>query len=141
MDEVIQSSLLQPRLSAQMLAGFAAFGLALALIGLYGVISYSMEQRTREIAIRVSLGAAPAQVAGLVLWHGLRLAGIGLIVGVPLALGLSRILNSTLATTSPRDMVVFTMVPALLIVAALTATYVPTRRAMRIDPAVALRGE
>ncbi len=141
MDQVIQDSLSLPRLSAQVLAGFAFFGLALALTGLYGVIAYSAEQRTREIAIRVSLGATFAQILQMVLWRGVKLAAIGLAVGAPFALALSEVMKSTLAATSSRDLVVLTAVPALLVVAALAATYIPARRAAHIEPLVALRCE
>jgi predicted lysophospholipase L1 biosynthesis ABC-type transport system permease subunit len=141
MEQVMHESLSQPRLSAQYWRASPSSGLVLALTGLYGVIAYPRSRGTREIAIRVSLGASATGVLRLVLWRGARLAAAGLIVGVPLALGLSQIMKSTLAATSPRDLIVLTIVPVLLIVAALAATYVPARRATRIQPIVALRGE
>ena len=141
MNQVIHDSLSQPRLSAQVLAGFALFGLALALTGLYGSVAYSTEQRTREFAIRMSLGATPGEVQRLVLRRGIRLAAVGLICGVPLAFGVSHMMRSALVMTSPRDPVVFAVVSALLMMAPLAATYIPARRATRVAPLVALRSE
>ncbi len=141
MEQVIHDSLSRPRLNAQVLTGFALFGLALALTGLYGVVAFSTGQRTREIAIRVSLGATAGQVMRLVLWHGIRLAAMGVGLGIPLALGLSHILSSILSATDPRDAVVLVVVSGAVTLAALAATYLPARRALRVDPIVALRCE
>ena len=141
MEQVVQDSLLQPRLLARGLLAFALFGLALAAIGLYGVMAYSTAQRTREIAIRVAVGATSGQVLRLVLWNGLRLAGVGLVLGVPLALALSQLLKTVLATTSTHDIAVFTSVWFGLLAVALTATYIPARRVTRVEPLAALRCE
>lgn len=141
MEQVVQDSLSQPRLLARVLMGFALFGLALAAIGLYGVIAYSTAQRTREIAIRVAVGATSGQVLRMVLWSGFRLAAAGLVLGMPLALGLSEGLKKFLAATGARDVVVFTGVSLILLVVALAATYIPARRATRVQPVVALRCE
>lgn len=141
MEQVVQDSLLQPRLLARGLLAFALFGVALAAIGLYGVMAYSTAQRTREIAIRVAVGATSGQVLRLVLWNGFRLAGFGLVLGIPLALGLSQMLKRLLAATSAHDIVVFTGVLLGLLAVALAATYIPARRATRVEPLAALRCE
>jgi predicted permease len=138
MKEVIQDSLGQPRLLARGLLAFALFGLALSGIGLYGVIAYSTAQRTREIAIRVAVGATSGQVLRLVLWNGFRLAGLGLVLGIPLALGLSQMLKRLLVATSAHDILVFIGVSLGLLAVALAATYIPARRATRVDPLAAL---
>lgn len=141
LEQVVQESLLQPRLLARGLLAFALFGLALAAIGLYGVMAYSTAQRTREIAIRVAVGATSGQVLRLVLWNGLKLAGFGLVLGIPLALALSQLLKNVLAATSTHDIVVFTGVWLGLLAVALAATYIPARRATRVEPLAALRCE
>jgi putative ABC transport system permease protein len=141
MEQVVQDSLLQPRLLARGLLAFALFGLALAAIGLYGVMAYSTAQRTREIAIRVAVGATSGQVLRLVLRNGFRLASFGLVLGIPLALGLSGVLRSVLVATSAHDIVVFTGVWLGLLAVALAATYIPARRATQVEPLAALRCE
>ncbi len=141
MEQVVQDSLLEPRLLALVLTGFALFGLALAAIGLYSVIAYSTAQRTHEIGVRLALGASSRDVLRLVMQQGFRLASVGLVLGTPLAVGLSEGLKSVLTVTGARDVGVFTSVPLVLLVVALAATYIPARRAARVQPVAALRCE
>jgi ABC-type antimicrobial peptide transport system permease subunit len=120
---------------------FAAVALVLSAVGIYGVLAYVVGQRTQEIGIRMAIGAEPAAVRRLVLGQGLRmsLAGVGL--GMFAALGLTRLLGSLLHEVRPHDPVTFLLVPLLLTAIALVASYLPARRATRIDPIAALRSE
>jgi putative ABC transport system permease protein len=120
---------------------FASVALGLAAIGLYGLVSYTVSQRTREIGVRVALGADHRDILRLVLGQGLRLTALGLVVGLPVGLGLSRVMASLLVGVSPTDPLTFTVVPVTLGLVALLATAVPARRAARCDPAVVLRAE
>jgi putative ABC transport system permease protein len=115
--------------------------LALAVVGLYGVISYSVSQRAREIGVRMALGARSSDVFRLVFSQGLRLTTIGLAVGFAGALVVSRVLSSVLYGVSPMDPISFGAVAVLLTVVALLASYVPARWAVRVDPMRALRSE
>jgi ABC-type antimicrobial peptide transport system permease subunit len=113
----------------------------LAAIGLYGVLSYAVALRTREIGVRVALGAQRADVMALVVGRGLRLAGTGVAIGLAMALGVTRFLSFLLYGTSPLDAPTFAAIPALLVAVALLAAWDPARRALRVDPAVCLREE
>ena len=118
-----------------------AIGLMLAVAGLYGLVAYNVSRRTREIGIRMAIGATPADVLRLVMSNGLTLVGIGTALGVILGLGLERVLNSFLFNAGGVDVLVYvTVVPALLVVTMLAA-YVPARRAARVPPTLALRYE
>jgi putative ABC transport system permease protein len=141
MEEVIASSMAQPRFRTTLLSLFGAAALLLAAIGIYGVLAYTVAQQTREIGIRMALGAHPARVLRLVLGRGLRLAGAGTAIGVLAALLLTQLLSSLLFDVSATDPLTFAAVAALLLGVALLACYVPARRAMRVDPMVALRYE
>ena len=141
MRQVVADSLSEPALMASFLASFAAFALLLAAIGIYGITSYSVTQRTHEMGIRVALGASYGDVLGLVLRKGALLAGAGVALGIPAALAVSRVMGSLLYGTSPRDLTVFAGVPVLLVLVALAASYLPARRATKVDPMVALRYE
>jgi putative ABC transport system permease protein len=141
MSEVIGSSIAQPRFRTALLSLFGAAALLLAAIGIYGVLAYTVAQQTREIGIRMALGANPARVLRLVLARGLRLAGAGTVIGLLAALLLTRLLGSLLFDVSASDPLTFAAVTGLLLAVALLACYVPARRAMRVDPMVALRYE
>jgi putative ABC transport system permease protein len=129
------------RFIAVLLAVFAALALVLAVTGLYGLIAYSVAQRTREIGIRMALGAQSSQVLRLTLRQGMRLVVLGGIIGVAAALALTRLMRSLLYEVSAADPLTFAAVALLLALAALLACYLPARRAARIDPMVALRYE
>jgi putative ABC transport system permease protein len=141
MADVVGSSIAQPRFRTALLSLFGAAALLLAAIGIYGVLAYTVAQQTREIGIRMALGANPARVLRLVLARGLRLAGTGTLIGVLAALMLTQLLNSLLFGVSATDPATFVAVAGLLLGVALLACYVPARRAMRVDPMVALRYE
>ncbi len=111
----------------------------MACLGLYGVLAYSVEQRRREVGVRVAMGATPKQILGFVMGEGLRLTAIGVILGVVAALALSRSLTALLYEVRPTDPPVYLAVGALLLAVAVAAAYPPARRAMRVDPVVALR--
>jgi len=141
LSEIFDQSLWAPRMGASLLAVFAGLSLVLAVIGIYGVMAYSVNQRTRELGIRMALGASRADVLRLVVVQGLRLTTIGVIVGLTASLAASRLIASLLYDVSPSDGVTFVVVPVLLAAAALAASYLPALRATRIDPIVALRYE
>jgi len=141
MDEAIGRSLAERRLHTLLVGLFSAMALALAVIGIYGVLSYAVAQRTREVAIRLALGARERQVMVLVVGQGLRLAMLGLLLGMAGAMALTRVLQSQLYGVSPTDPLTFAAVAALLAAAATLASYLPARRAARVDPMIALRSE
>ncbi len=120
---------------------FAAVALLLAAVGLYGVVAYLMAQRTQEIGVRMALGAQQWQVVALVLGQGLRPTLLGLGVGLALALALGRVAQSLLFQVSPNDPWVLATVAAVLLLVALLASFLPARRASRVDPVAALRAE
>jgi ABC-type antimicrobial peptide transport system permease subunit len=120
---------------------FATMALALALIGLYGVISYAVTQRTQELGVRMALGAQPQEILRLVLRQGMKLAGIGTAAGLAVSVAMSRFLRGELFHVSAFDPLTFGLMAAALIAAALAASYIPARRATRVDPMVALRYE
>jgi putative ABC transport system permease protein len=124
-----------------MLAIAGGVALLLGAVGIYGVIAYIAAQRTREIGIRMALGAQAADVRRLVLGQGMMLAGIGIAIGLVGALGVTRVMRALLYETSPTDLLTFAGVVPLLVAAALLACWIPARRAMRADPIVALRCE
>jgi predicted permease len=141
MDEVVSSSFAARRLSMLLLSIFAALALVLACVGIYGVISYLVTQRTHEIGVRMALGAERSDVLRLVIGHGARMALVGVTIGVGAALGLTRLMASQLFGVSAYDPLTFAAVAMLLIVVAIAACYIPARRAMRVDPMIALRHE
>jgi putative ABC transport system permease protein len=124
-----------------LLGGFAGLAVVLAAIGLYGVISYSVAQRTQEIGIRVALGASGSQVVAMVMGQGLRLAALGLAIGLALALMLKSVLRGFLVGVSTADPATLAITALVLLIVAVLASYVPARRAARLDPMVALRNE
>jgi putative ABC transport system permease protein len=141
MQKVVADSLSQSALMAWFLAGFAVFALLLAAVGIYGVTSYSVTQRTHEMGIRMALGASRGSVVRLVLRRGVWLASAGAILGLPVALVLSRVVASLLFGIGPRDLTVFAAMPVALVLVALAACYIPARRAMKVDPIVSLKCE
>jgi putative ABC transport system permease protein len=141
MPERISASLTPRRLAMYVLLGFAALSLALSMLGIYGVISYSTSQRTQEIGIRMALGANPRDVTRMVLRDAMILAVLGVVAGGVLFLGVGRVLASVLYGIGPRDPLTIALGVVVLAGVAFIASYVPARRAARVDPLVALRGE
>jgi predicted permease len=141
MDEIISDSLAARRFSMFLLGGFAAVALILASIGIYGVVSYLVGQRMHELGVRVALGAQRRDVMQLVLGTGLKMALLGVTIGLSAALGLTRLMAKLLYGVSATDPATFVAVAVVLTLVALTACYMPARRAMRVDPMIALRYE
>ena len=141
LETLVAGSLGQRRFYLMLLGAFAALALLLAVVGLYGVISYSVAQKTKEIGVRMALGATRRQVLSMVMWRGLQMAGLGLAAGQAVALILNRTLKGLLLGVSTTDPLTFTVTGILLLFAAVVACYVPARRATRVDPLVALRYE
>ena len=141
MEDNMAGTVAQPRFRTWLIGIFAALALTLAAVGIYGVTSYSVTQRTSEIGIRVALGAQPSDVFRILVGEGLRFALIGVAIGLAGALVLSRLLGSFLYDTSAADPLTFAAVAMLLTLVAVGASYIPARRAMRVDPMVALRYE
>jgi putative ABC transport system permease protein len=139
MQEAMAESVTQPRLRTTLLTMFSALALALSFIGVYGVMAYTVSERTHEIGVRIALGASPADIRSLVVGQGLRLAAAGIVIGVAAALASSRALNTLLFGVSATDPSTFTLAAVGLAVAALAAVYGPARRASRIDPVIMLR--
>jgi putative ABC transport system permease protein len=141
MDGVVSKSLATRRLSMLLLGAFAVLALALACMGLYGVLSYLADDRTREIGVRMALGARQGDVLRLVLKQGAGMVLAGVLFGFLLALSLTSLVSRQLFGVTPHDPLTFVGVGGLLVAVALLACYVPARRATRIDPVVALRSE
>jgi predicted permease len=141
MDEVVGDTIVLQRLEMVLLAAFSLVALALASVGIYGVLSYLVAQRTSEIGIRMALGATRGSVLRLVVGQGLALAGTGIALGLAGAASLARLLAGLLYGVKPTDPVTFFAVPLLLAVSVILASYMPARRATRLDPVAALRCE
>ena len=141
MTEVVAHSISQSRSTMLMLTAFAVIGLVLGIVGVYGVIAYSVAQRTREIGVRMALGAQSPDVLKLVLGQGLRLTLVGAALGVGGAFALTRLMSSILFGVSASDPATFASVTLFLTVIALLASYIPARRAAKLSPMVALRYE
>jgi predicted permease len=141
LEQAVALSEAEPKFHTLLLGIFGALGLAITLVGIYGVISYSVSQRTREIGIRMALGAQSRDVLRQVLWEGMRLALAGLAIGIIAALALTRVLTSLLFEVRATDPTTFVVVSSLLACVALAACYFPARRATKVDPLVALRYE
>jgi putative ABC transport system permease protein len=141
MREVISDSLSEPRLLMQFLAGFALFALLIDAIGIYGIVEFSVRQRTHEVGIRMALGATYGSVVRLILQRGIVPAAAGAVLGLPAALAASGILRSVLYGVGPRDLTVFLGVPLVLLLVAIGASFPPARRAAKMDAIVALRCE
>ena len=139
--EKIERSLFQERLIARLSTFFGGLSLLLACIGLYGLLSYEVTRRTREIGVRMALGARPADILRFIVRQGIALSAAGAVLGMFGALAATRYLASLLYGVRPDDPLTFVAVATLLGVVALAACYIPSRRAMRVDPMVALRYE
>jgi ABC-type antimicrobial peptide transport system permease subunit len=141
MDEILVKSTARSDFNMLLLTVFGGAALVLAAIGVYGLMSYSVEQRTQEIGIRLALGAAAGQVRNMVILQGMTLALAGVVIGLIAAVTLAKLIESLLFGVSARDPLVFVAVPVILTAVALIAVWLPARRATRIDPIDALRCE
>jgi putative ABC transport system permease protein len=141
MDQLLGSSRAQRRLTLILLVSFAVLALLLATVGIYGVMSYSVRQRTHEVGIRMALGARPEQVLKLVLMQGMKLALVGVAMGLLAAWALTQVIESLLFEVSATDPLTFVAITALLTFVALVACWIPARRAASVDPMIALRHE
>jgi putative ABC transport system permease protein len=139
LEQIRTESMASKRLNSIMLGGFATVALLLAAIGIYGVISYSVSQRTHEIGIRAALGASTRDVLSLIIGGGMLLTGLGLVIGLIGALALTRLLAALLFGVSARDPLTIASAGAVLGIVALTASFIPARRAARVHPAICLR--
>ena len=141
MDQIVSDSLAAPRYQTILLAAFGGLGLLLAMVGIYGVISYGVSQRTHEIGVRMALGAHRGNILLMVIWEGTLIAFMGIAAGILGAMALGRFLQSLLFEIKPSDPATFVGVAVALLLVAMAACYVPARRAMRVDPMVTLRHE
>jgi putative ABC transport system permease protein len=141
LDQLVYNAAGQPRFQTVLLGLFSVVALLLAAIGIYGVMAYAVTQRTHEIGVRMALGAQAREVRVIVVKQGMRLALLGIVIGLALAFGLTRFLKSLLYQVSTTDSLTFVLIPLLLVGVTLLACYVPARRATQIDPLTALRHE
>jgi putative ABC transport system permease protein len=141
MDEVLSNSMAPQRFSTWMLGIFAAIAMVLAATGIYGVMSYSVSQRTHEIGIRMALGASRGDVLKMVTGRGMVLTSIGVVIGLGAAFGVTQWMSSLLFGVTATDVVTFVSIPLILVIVALVACFIPARRATKIDPIQALRYE
>jgi putative ABC transport system permease protein len=141
MDRVIADSTTRENFNMLLLTVFAAVALVLAAVGIYGLMSYAVEQRTQEIGIRMALGAGQGNMMKLILGQGMLLAAIGIAIGLAAAYGLTRVLAGLLFGVKATDPLTFSLVAVILATVALIAAFIPARRATRIDPILALRNE
>ena len=140
-EEALNNSLAEPRLYTVLLGVFAALALSLAAVGIYGVMSYAVTERTREIGVRMALGAQAGNVLKLVIGEGMTLALIGVAIGSGASVALTRLMSGLLFGVSATDPMTFVVIAILLSVAALLACYIPARRAAKVDPMVALSSQ
>ena len=141
MRETVDHSMARTSFALIMLIIAGSMALVLGLIGIYGVIAYAVSQRTREIGIRVALGAQPASIRRMFVRHGLRLCALGIAIGIVVAAALTGVMKSLLFGVAPIDPITFAAVPLTLLAAALAACYLPARRASAVDPVECMRGE
>jgi putative ABC transport system permease protein len=141
MSDRVGDSIASRRFSVVLLTAFAGLALALATLGVYGVISYLVDQGRRELGIRMALGATPGGITGMVIRQGLLLGGIGVAAGIAGALLLTRFLSSLLFGVEPTDPFTFVAIGFLMLIVAIISSYIPARRAARIDPVISLRTE
>ncbi|HEX5086144.1 MAG TPA: ABC transporter permease [Blastocatellia bacterium] len=141
MDERLSNSVAGRRFQMFLLGAFAAMALVIAIVGIYGVISYAVSQRTHEIGVRMALGAQASDVLRMVVWRGMRLTLIGVALGLAAALALTRVMKNLLFEVSATDPATFALIALLLVVVSLIASYIPARRATKVDPLQAIRNE
>jgi len=141
MEQLVSRSVASQRFNLILLGLFAALGLLLTTVGIYGVMAYSVSQRTREIGLMIALGAQPRNVLKLVLKQGMTLALIGVVIGVAASFALTRVIKSLLFNVSATDALTFVAVSLTLTLVALLACWIPARRATKVDPIIALRYE
>jgi ABC-type antimicrobial peptide transport system permease subunit len=141
MEQMVAESGSLRRFDMWLIGGFAGLALALAAVGIYGVMAYSVSQRTREIGIRIALGAQQRSVLLLIMRQGAKLALAGVMVGLVVAFALARLMDSLVFGVSPRDAATFSVVPWLVLASILVGCFIPARRATKVDPMVALRYE
>ena len=141
MNLVIENTVKDKSVNTTLLSVFAGVSLLLAVIGVYGVMSYTVAQHTREIGIRMALGAQPATILRLIIGRGLMLVSVGVVIGVLASFGLTRFIEHMLFGVTPTDPLTFAMIVALLGLVALLACLIPAQRAMRVDPIVVLRSQ
>jgi putative ABC transport system permease protein len=141
MENVFSESIAAPQVVTSLLATFAAVALILAALGVYSVISYSVAQRSHEVGVRIALGAQHKHVLRLILGQGLKLVLVGVGLGVTAAFAVTRVISNLLFGVTATDPPIFVAVPLLLIAVAMLASYFPARRALKVDPIIALRNE
>ena len=141
METIRKQGFWQYQLFGQRFGTFGVLALVLAVVGVYGVLSYSVSQRTQEFGVRMALGAEPGDVRRMMIGQGLRLSAWGIAIGLVGALGITRLISSLLYNVTATDPVSFGAVATLMLVVAATAAYLPARRATKVDPMVALRAE
>jgi ABC-type antimicrobial peptide transport system permease subunit len=141
MDDVLAASAAQPRLYALLTGIFGTVALGLAVVGIFGVVSYVAAQRTREIGVRIALGAQAREIVALVIGQGMRPVAAGIAAGVAGAAGVTRFMKTLLFGVAPVDALTFTSVVMLVAAVGLVACWIPARRALRVDPIAALRAE
>ena len=141
MDDLRATALQSDRFNLWLMGSFALLALLLAALGIYGVMTYTTAQRTRELGIRLALGAQTSDVLRLVTVQGMKLAFIGVALGLAGSFALTRLMKNLLFGVGTTDPVTFSLIPVLLVVVSLAACYIPARRATRVDPLIALRSE
>jgi putative ABC transport system permease protein len=141
MSDIVAKSVAAPRFNLTLLGMLSISALALATVGIYGLLAFSVALRTREIGVRSALGASRGAIATMILAEGLRLTAAGILMGLAIAFAATRWLDALLFEIQPYDPATFAGIPALLLVVAAVACYLPARRAARVDPLVALRSE
>jgi putative ABC transport system permease protein len=141
LDEVFAESIARPRLTAVAMSIFAGAALLLAALGVYGIVAYSVSQRSREFGIRVALGARQGQIIGMVVGQNLRLVGLGLGLGLLTAIPATRLMRGLLFQVGPNDPMTFAGIGAMLAAVAIVASYLPARRGTQVDPVVTLKAE
>ena len=141
MSAILSASIADRRLNVLLIGAFGVLALALAAIGLYGVMAYTVSQRTREVGVRIALGATRSSVLSLVVGHALGLVAAGVVIGLGLSFAVTGSLARLLFDVGPRDVTIYAVAPAVLVMTAVAASYLPARRATRVDPVIALRAE